>query len=150
MFTIHVDYPEKSEEFEVLNLTTADYVPDIKPVLTGPEIMELQSLARRVLVSDDIKEYVLDLVRSTRVGRPEAPDIVDKWVSWGAGPRASQNLILGAKANAILDGRHEVKLDDIHTVAKPVLGHRVITNFAAEAEGMNSLKLVDELLKAAG
>jgi len=150
MFTIHVDYPEKSEEFEVLNLTTADYVPEIEPVLTGAEILELQALARRVLVSDDIKEYVLNLVRSTRVGRPEAPEIVDKWVSWGAGPRASQNLILGAKANAVLSGRHEVRIEDVHAVARPVLGHRVITNFAAEAEGMNSLKLVDELLKLAG
>jgi len=101
-------------------------------------------------VPDPVKRYALKIVRMTRRGRPEAPDFVNKWVSWGAGPRAGQNLLLGGKANAILDGRTEVTMEDIHAVAKPVLGHRIVTNFAAEAEGVNSFKLVEDLIKAAG
>ena len=150
MFQINVDYPDEEEELQVLDLTTADYVPKIEPVLSGEEILDLQSLVRRVIVPEPLKRYILKLVRMTRTGRDEAPEFVNKWISWGAGPRASQNLVLGAKAAAILDGRSEATREDVELVAKPVLGHRIITNFAAEAEGITSLRLVEDLLKQAG
>ena len=150
MFQIMVDYPTEEEEVRILDLTTADYVAEIEPVLAAQEILDLQRLVRRVIVPDEVKRYALKMVRMTRRGRPEAPEFINKWVSWGAGPRAGQNLLLGGKANAILDGRTEVTAADIRTVAKPVLGHRIVTNFAAEAEGVDSFKLVEELMKAAG
>ena len=148
MFQINVDYPSKEEELEVLDLTTTNYKPHVEPVLGAEEIMPLQELVRKVLISQELKEYVVRLVRSTRPGREGAPDFVGKWVGWGAGPRASQNLVLGAKAWAILNGRHAITKDDIRFVAGPVLGHRLVTNFAAEAEGINSPQLVRKLLDA--
>ncbi len=148
MFQINVDYPNKDEELQILDLTTTNYKPDIEPVLGADEILPLQSLVRKVIVDQDLKEYVVRLVRSTRPGREDAPDFVSKWVSWGAGPRASQNLVLGAKAWAILNGRHEATRADVEFVAGPVLGHRMVTNFAAEAEGINPPKVVKMLLEA--
>ncbi len=147
MFQINVDYPSESEELEVLDLTTTNYRPEIEAALGGDEILKLQSLVRKVLVTRELKEYVIRMVRATRPGRDGAAEFVNKWVSWGAGPRASQNLILGAKAWAILNGRHEANPDDVRFVAQPVLGHRIVTNFAAEAEGINSLKIVEMILE---
>ena len=131
MFQINVDYPNREEELQVLDLTTTNYKPEIEAVLGAEEILPLQALVRKVIVSQAIKEYVVRLVRATRPGREEAPDFVSKWVGWGAGPRASQNLVLGAKAWAILNGRHEATAADVRFVAGPVLGHRLVTNFAA-------------------
>ena len=147
MFQINVDYPNKDEELEILDLTTTNYKPEIEPVLGAEEILPLQALVRKVVVSQEIKEYVVRLVRATRPGREGAPDFVGKWVSWGAGPRASQNLVLGAKAWAILNGRHEATPNDVRFVASPVLGHRLVTNFAAEAEGITPPKVVQKLLE---
>jgi MoxR-like ATPase len=146
MFQINVDYPSKDEELQVLDLTTTNYRPDIEPVLGALEILPLQALVRKVIVGQDLKEYVVRLVRATRPGRDDAPEFTGKWVSWGAGPRASQNLVLGAKAWAILNGRHEASRDDVRFVAGPVLGHRIVTNFAAEAEGITPVKVVQKLL----
>jgi MoxR-like ATPase len=148
MFQINVDYPSKDEELQVLDLTTTNYRPEVEAVLGAEEIMPLQALVRKVLVSPEVKDYVVRLVRASRPGREGAPEFVGKWVSWGAGPRASQNLVLGAKAWAILNGRHEVTLDDIRSVALPVLGHRLVTNFTAEAEGITPSRVVQKLLDA--
>ena len=148
MLQINVDYPSKDEEMEILDMTTTSYKADIQPVLGAEEISHLQALVRKVLVPRALKEYVVRLVRSTRPGQPDAPDFVGKWVSWGAGPRASQNLVLGAKAWAILNGRHEATRADVEFVAGPVLGHRIVTSFAAEAEGLNPSKIVKKLLEA--
>jgi MoxR-like ATPase len=150
MFRIYVPYPKEDEEIEILNMTTATYEPDIRPVLDAEMIMRLQRMVRKVLISDEIKRYIVRLVRMTRRGEAEADENVNKWVSWGAGPRACQYLVIGAKANAILSGRHEVQPEDVAVVAKPVLGHRIVTNFAASAEGVDSLKVVEELLRKAG
>jgi len=150
MFRINVPYPKEEEEIEILNMTTATYKAEIKPVLTGEEIMHFQQLVRKVLISDEIKRYIVRLVRMTRTGEPEADEDVNKWLSWGAGPRACQNLVIAGKANAILDGRHEVEMSDVALVAKPVLGHRIVTNFAATAEGIDTYKVIDDLLVKAG
>jgi MoxR-like ATPase len=147
MFQVNVGYPKEHEEKKILDLTTSGYKAQIEPVLHGPEILELQQLVRKVNVSDEVVDYVIRLVRSTRSSEAEASEFVKKWVSWGAGPRASQYLVIGAKAVAVLDGRHEVTRDDVHEVAHPVLGHRIQPNFAAEAEGINRERIVDELLK---
>ena len=148
MFQINVGYPTTDEEIEILDLTTVGVEPDIEQVLSGADIIALQHLVTRVLVPDKVKHYVVRLVRSTRVKEPEAPDFVNQWVAWGAGPRASQYLVLGAKANAILAGRNQITIDDVKLVTQPVLGHRVIVNFAAEAEGIKPPQIVEQLLEA--
>jgi MoxR-like ATPase len=150
MFRINVDYPLEEEEVEILNMTTSTYEADISTVLSGEEIIELQKLVRKVLIPEDIKRFIVRFVRMTRTGKPEADENINRWVSWGAGPRACQNLVIGAKANAILHGRWQVEEEDVKVVAKPVLGHRIVTNFAASAEGIDSLNIVDELLQKAG
>jgi MoxR-like ATPase len=147
MFQINVGYPSEEEEKRILALTTSGYTPDIESVLHREEIIELQALVRRVQVPAEVTDFILKLVRATRCGQPEAPDFVNKWVTWGASPRASQNLIIGGKASAILDGRNIVNKEDVLSVAHPVLVHRVLPNFAAEAEHVTSTKIVDELLK---
>ena len=148
MFQINVDYPSKEEELQVLDMTTTNYKPTIEPVLGAAEILPLQALVRKVLIGPELKEYVVRLVRASRPGREGAPEFVSKWVSWGAGPRASQNLVLGAKAWAILSGRSEATRADVEFVAGPVLGHRIVTNFAAEAEGITPPRVVEKLLEA--
>jgi MoxR-like ATPase len=150
MFRVDVGYPTEDEEVEVLNMTTSTYEAQIEPVLTAEQIIHLQKLVRKVLISEEIKRYIVRLVRRTRAGQPEADERVNKWVAWGAGPRACQYLVIGAKASAILNGRHEVRHEDVATVAKPVLGHRIVTNFAASAEGVDSKKIVDELVQKVG
>jgi MoxR-like ATPase len=146
MFMTMVGYPGRKEEIEIIDKTTTTYVPDIKPVLSGEEILKLQDLVRKVEIDDNVKNYIMDVVRKTRCNEMEAPDFVNKWVAWGAGPRACQYLVLGGKAKAILEGRVKVRREDIDRVAHPVLRHRVITNFNAEAEGMNSDKVIDRLI----
>ncbi|MDA0837620.1 MAG: MoxR family ATPase [Planctomycetota bacterium] len=147
MFQINVGYPTEDEERKILAMTTSGYIPDIEPVLTQGEILDLQSLVRKVKISDEVITFILRLVRSTRSSEKDAPDIVQKWVNWGASPRASQNLVIGAKAVAILDGRSEVRTEDVLEVAHAVLGHRIMPNFAAEAEGITNVQIIDELLK---
>jgi MoxR-like ATPase len=148
MFQINVGYPTEAEEKRILALTTSGYEPDLQPVLTREEILDLQRLVRKVHIGDEAVDFILRLVRCTRGSESDAPDAIKKWVTWGASPRASQNLVIGAKAVAILDGRNEVKVEDVHEVAHAVLGHRIIPNFTAEAEGVSQHQIVDELLKA--
>ncbi len=149
MFNIYVDYPDEDEELQIIKLTTATYEAELETVLSGDDIMALQEIVRRVPVADHVINYSLKLTRMTRVMKPEAPDFVKKWVSWGAGPRASQYLILGGKARALLSGRFYVSTEDIKAVAHPVLRHRIITNFSAEAEGITPDKIIDMLIDAA-
>ncbi len=147
MFQINVGYPSELEEKKILAMTTAGYEADIEPVLTHEEILELQKLVRRVKISDEVVDFILRLVRATRSSEKDAPDFIKKWVTWGASPRACQNLVIGGKTSAILDGRNEVSIDDVLSVAHPVLVHRILPNFAAEAERVDSTTIVDELLK---
>jgi MoxR-like ATPase len=147
MFKVYVKYPNFSEEFDIAKRTTAGAPPPVEAVLSGEEILLLQRIVREVPVSDNLVKYTLALVRQTRPHEAGAPQFVREQVSWGAGPRAVQNLILGAKARALLHGRTNVAAEDIKTLAQPVLRHRLVVNFAAESEGVTADKIVDELLR---
>jgi MoxR-like ATPase len=146
MFKVFVHYPSFDEEFEVARRTTALMVDNVQPVLTGEEIVDLQRVVREVPVTDHVIRYTLSLVRQTRVSQPGTPEFVEDQLTWGAGPRAVQFLILGAKARALLHGRTHVTCEDIVALAKPVLRHRLVLSFTAESEGYTPDKLIDELL----
>ena len=148
MFKIFVEYPSYDEEYTIAATTTADVVPQVEQVLTGDDILNLQKMVRRVPVSPHVIHYGLRLIRATRVATDDAPEFVKETVSWGAGPRGLQYLLLGAKARAVLDGRFYVTTDDIRSVIHPVLRHRVITNFNAESSGITSDKVIDQLVEA--
>src|SRR6056297_673260 len=148
MFKIFVQYPSFDEEFEVARRTTGTAVADVKPILSGEDIMALQNLVRQVPVSDHVVRFALSLVRQTRVGSEGVPDFVDELVGWGAGPRAVQFLILGGKARALLDGRFHVQVEDIAALAPPVLRHRMVVNFAAESEGISSDDVITRIVDA--
>jgi MoxR-like ATPase len=148
MFKVLVDYPSRDEERLIVTATTADRDTTVDEILDADQIMELQHIVRRVPVAPAVVDHALDLVRKTRIRDPEGvPDFVKKWVSWGAGPRASQYLVLGGKARAVLNGRFHVSMDDIRAVAKPVLRHRILTNFAAEADGVTPDTVIEKLLE---
>ena len=147
MFMVNVRYPTLDEEREILKRTTGGTTDEPDCVLTGEELLALQDSIREVPVADDVYDYVLALTRGTRV-RSDAPlSFLREWVTWGAGPRASQYLILGAKAHAALASRDHVAMQDVQAVAHPVLRHRIVTNFSAAAEGMTSDLIVDRLLQ---
>jgi MoxR-like ATPase len=147
MFNIWVDYPLPEEEEAVLKATTAGVRADPQPVLTREELLQLQDVVRKVPVSDHVIKYVTHLVGSTRPGNPHAPQLTKNYISTGAGPRAGQCLILAAKATAILEGRIHVSCADIRRSAPPVLRHRIMTNFAADSEGLSPLDIVKKLLE---
>ena len=147
MFEVHVDYPAEEEEMAIVKQTTSDYTPRVTPTLAAEQIQHFAQLVRRVPVADHLVRYALRLSRQTRVGSPDATDLVQKYVTWGAGPRASQYLVLAAKARAALNGRLFTSAEDIVAVAPPVLRHRIITNFNAEAEGVTPDAIVEHLLK---
>jgi MoxR-like ATPase len=147
MFKVYVRYPKFNEEFEIARRTTALQNDDVAAVLTGDQILELQTLVRKVPVSDHIIRYTLALVRQTRVGEPGVPKFVRDWLSWGAGPRAVQNLIIGGKARALLFGRVHVQTEDIQALAYPVLRHRILTNFTAASEGITTDVVVKRLIE---
>ncbi len=146
MFKVFVDYPTFDEEFEIARRTTTVQYENVQPVLTAEEIMALQRTVREVPVSDHVVRYALSLVRQTRVGHPGIPDFVQDMVAWGAGPRAVQFLILGGKARALLHGRTHVSTDDVQALAKPVLRHRMVVNFAAESEGVTADEIIQRLV----
>ena len=150
MFEIKVSYPTEDQELEVVRRTTARQSVEIEPILDAQQVLEIQRLVRDVPVADHVIRYALHLVRATRVSEPDPnrPKIVQQYVGWGAGPRASQYLILAGKARAILAGRSHVEPEDIRAVAHPVLRHRLITNFSAEADGVDSDAVIDQLLEA--
>ncbi|HEY2841679.1 MAG TPA: MoxR family ATPase [Pirellulales bacterium] len=146
MFKVFVNYPSFDEELEVARRTTTTMADHVVPVLSADEILALQRLVREVPVSDHVIRYCLSLVRQTRVGQPGTPDFVQDQLNWGAGPRAVQFLVLGGKARALLHGRTHVTVEDIQALAKPVLRHRLVVNFAAESEGISTDNVIDRLL----
>jgi MoxR-like ATPase len=147
MFNILIDYPSEAEEQRIVKATTAVQQAELSHVLSGDDIVKLQVLVRRVPVSDHVIDYAVRLARATRPAESGAPDYVRNWVSWGAGPRASQYLILGAKTRAVLAGRFTPSVEDVRFIAKPVLRHRIVTSFNAEADGVGASEIVDRLLE---
>jgi MoxR-like ATPase len=146
MFLVDVGYPTAEEEVQIVKSTTAGAPPKLEKILSPERILALQELVRRVPVPDHVVRYAVELVRHTRPKEPGVPEFVAKNVSWGAGPRASQYLVLAAKARAILSGRFVATVEDVRALARPVLRHRVLPNFTAESEGITSVKLVDQLV----
>ncbi|HET9951773.1 MAG TPA: MoxR family ATPase [Candidatus Eisenbacteria bacterium] len=147
MFHISVSYPSDEEERKIVATTTSAYQADVSRVLTRERILELQRLVRRIPVSDHVVRYAVTLARASRPG-PESASFIRDWVSWGAGPRAAQFMVLGAKSRAALLGRPTPSEDDIRAVARPVLRHRIIPNFTAEADGISSLDIVAKILES--
>lgn len=146
MFNIWLDYPSAQEEIDIVKTTTAEYIPHVKPVLAGKEIIEFQDLIRRVPVADNVISFAVNLVRASRPENGTLP-FIKNYINYGAGPRASQYLILGAKSRAALSGRYTPDIDDIRAVAQPVMRHRLVTSFNAEADGVSSTKIVSMLLE---
>jgi MoxR-like ATPase len=147
MFMIHVGYPTEAEELEIVRRTTGEHKSSVGQILSTDDVQQLQQTVRKVPAADHVIKYALQLTRLTRRAEGGVPDFVTEYVEWGAGPRASQNLILAGKARALLKGRFHVSTEDIAAVATPVLRHRIVTNFAAEAEGMGSEQIVEKLLQ---
>jgi MoxR-like ATPase len=148
MFIINVSYPTKEEEINIALSTTSGQLPDLKPVLNAKQIIEFQELVPQVPVSEHVVKYAVELVQSTRPNKNgSVPDFVKKWIDWGAGPRASQYLILGAKAKALLDSRVAATVEDVQAVCRQVLEHRIILNFKAEAENIKVTDMIEKLLK---
>ena len=150
MFNTFVDYPSEDEELEIVKRTTTDIDVRVAPTLDAEEIINLQRIVRRVPVADHVARYALRLARWTRPREKDAPGFIHEYVKWGAGPRASQYLVLGAKARAVLHGRFHAGREDIRAVAYPVLRHRILTNFNAEAEGVRPDEVVRRLIEAVG
>jgi MoxR-like ATPase len=148
MFHIVIDHPPEDEEFEVVRTTTAVLEPKFDRTVTGPDLIAFQRLVRRVPVAEAVMRYALNLVRTSRPKSKHAPDIVKKYVGFGASVRAAQYLVLGSKARALTSGRYHVSFDDIQALAHPVLRHRVLTNFRAESEGITTDAIIDDLLSA--
>lgn len=147
MFNVVVDYPTADQELQILKQTTGADQPEVAPILSSHQILALQEVVRRVPCADYNFVYARDLVRATRPGEPDTPPFVKELVSWGAGPRAGQNLILGARARALLEGRFHVTTDDIRAIARPVLRHRIITTFQAQSQGISVDDVIERLLE---
>lgn len=145
MFAINLDYPSFEEEVNIVKATTSDNTVTINPLFTAQEIIDFQQLIRRIPVPDNVIEYAVGLVSKTRPDSPTAPAIVKEYIDWGAGPRASQNLILAAKSNAALNGKFSPDIEDVQSVAMGILRHRMIKNYKAEAEGLTMEKIITSL-----
>ncbi len=146
MLNLWLDYPSMDEELRIVQQTTSSYETSISKVVTASDLIAFQELVRRVPVADNVVQYAVRLVNRTRPHSEMAPQFVKKWIRWGAGPRASQYLILGAKARAIVHRRFTPEIDDVNAMAGPVLRHRLVTNFSAEAEGVSSLDIVRQIV----
>ncbi len=146
MFNLWLEYPSFKEEIDIVKSTTSPYTPELRRVLGAEEIIAFQDLIRRVPVSDSLVEFAVQLVARTRPKDARSPQFIKDWLTWGAGPRASQYLILGAKTRAILSGRYNPDIEDVRAMAVPVLRHRIIPNFNAEADGVTPLSIVNKLL----
>lgn len=147
MLSINITYPTRSEERDIVMATTQIVKQEIQPVLTGRDILWIQQLVRQVPVAQHMVDYAVDIVRATRPKDPPSPDFVKNWLAWGAGPRAAQNIVLTAKARAILHGRFAVTADDIRAMVFPVLRHRIFTNFNADAEGVDVDQIIEKILE---
>ena len=148
MFSINISYPDRADELRIVNETTTVDFPAVRPIFTKEEILRYQSLVRRVPVSSHVLEYAVDLARASRPGEDRQNAFVNEYVEWGAGPRASQYLVLGAKALALLDGRPSPSCDDVRTIVRPVLEHRVLPNYKAAGEGITPVQIIESLLKS--
>ena len=146
MFNIWVDYPEYADELEVVKRTTGGASASVNPVLSAEEIAAFQQHIRKMPVADNVVEYAVKLAAKTRPGREHAPDQVNQYLSWGAGPRASQYLIIAAKCHAAFEGKYSPDIDNVRAVALPILRHRIVRNYKAEAEGITVERLVGELV----
>lgn len=146
MFNIWLDYPTYHAELEIVKNTTSDKKYQVTPVLHAQEIIAFQQLVRKVPVADNVVEYAVKLVHKTRPGKPTASAVANDYLEWGAGPRASQNLILAAKCHALLNGKYSPDIEDVQAVAVPVLRHRIVRNFKAEAEGITVENIINRLL----
>jgi MoxR-like ATPase len=146
MFNIWVDYPSFNEEMEIVRSTTTNKKVQVNPVISGEEIVFYQQLIRKMPVTDNVIEYAVKLVSKTRPGGENAPEMINQFLSWGAGPRASQNLVVAAKCHAALNGKYSPDIEDIKAVAVPILRHRIVRNYKAEAEGYTVEKIVDSIL----
>lgn len=148
MFNLWIDYPRLDEEVDIVKSTTSPYQPKLQHILGAKEIISYQDLVRRVPVADNVIEYAVKFVTMSRPRSATAPKFIRDWLSWGAGPRASQYLILGAKTKAILEGRHTPDIDDVRAMAGPVMRHRIVPNFNAEADGVTHIQIIEQLLKS--
>lgn len=146
MFNIWVDYPSFEEELAIVKATTSDQKIQLNQIMSGEDILKLQDLIREIPVADNVLEYAVKLVAKTRINDPSAPQITKDFLSWGAGPRASQNLVVGAKCFAVLNGKYAPDIDDVKAVALPILRHRIVRNYKAEAEGYSMDRIIKELL----
>ena len=147
MFNLWIEYPTKDEETKIVHTTTGGHEPDPQPVMDAETIIRLQNLVRRVPVADLVVNAAVDLVRKTRPDSDTSPQFIKDWISWGAGPRASQYLVLGAKSRCILDNRTTPDIEDVRSVSKHVLRHRIVTNFNAEADGVTAVDIIERLLE---
>ncbi len=147
MFNIWLDYPSHEEEINVVKNTTQDIMPEPEIVLEGDEIIFFQNLIRKVPVPDNVYQYAVNLTTKTRPNTPEAHPWANQYLTWGAGPRASQYLIIGAKCNAVLNGKYAPDIEDVKAISVPILRHRIVRNYKAEADGQNVEKIIDEFLK---
>jgi MoxR-like ATPase len=150
MFNLWIDYPSFDEEVQIVKSTTSSYAASINKVLNARDLIAYQDLVRRVPVADNVVEYAVRLTTRTRPTSPSSPDYCKKWLRWGAGPRASQYLVLGAKAHAVMHGAFSPEIADVRSIAGSVLRHRLLTSFHAEAEGISSIQIVERLLNDAG
>ena len=148
MFNIHVGYPTEEQETEIGITTTRDEEPELKVVMSGEDVVRYQGLVRKVPVAEHVAQYATKLARATRPFQGYGHEIAEKWLQWGAGPRAVQYLLIGGKARAIINGRYYVSTNDVRACALSVLRHRIVPNFAAEAEGLDSVRIVEDLVKA--
>jgi MoxR-like ATPase len=146
MFNVVIKYLNEDDEVTVVTQTTGADRPTPLRVLSGPDILQFQELARQVVIAEEVARYTVRLVAASRPGQPGAPDFIDKWVKWGAGLRGSQALVKGGKARALIHGRYHVSIQDIHELAKPILRHRIMTNFYAESERINADAIIDRLI----
>ncbi|RKY91305.1 MAG: AAA family ATPase [Ignavibacteriae bacterium] len=147
MFNLWLDYPSFKEEIKIVETTTSQYKADLKKVLTAEEIINFQQLVRKVPVAENVIEFAVKIANMTRPTNGNSPQFIKDWITWGAGPRASQYMILAAKTTAVVQGRYTPEIDDVKNAMLPVLRHRIITNFSAEAEGVKSLDVIERLSK---
>ncbi len=146
MFNVWVDYPSFAEEMAIVKSTTTNQSVTLNQILSGEQIMNYQDLVRRIPVADNVLEYAVKLVAKTRVNDESAPELTKNYITWGAGPRASQYLIVGAKCHAALNGKYSPDIEDVKAVAKPILRHRLVRNYRAEAEGYSMDRIIEELM----
>jgi len=147
MFMVNIDYPQRDEERQIVKHTTRATLGEPRAVLSAEDITRLQHIVRRIPVSDHVVDYAVNLVRATRPGEESVPSFISDWLTWGAGPRAAQYLVLGAKAHAVLQGRFNVSCNDVRHVALPVMRHRIFTNFNADAEGVTPEDVIRRLME---